>query len=212
MNPDWSRSYAGQQEILDYMDKMAEHYGLTDKIEFGRKAVKSVWNPGTYRWHVQLDSGEVNHELSLNLYYQPHSEGCRNVMFSQVSVYPWAGRPHPSFPGHFCGSTPDSGPRSFPGGPRSQVLDPLSGGYPSSDPRSFLGEGASVSGTRFFPGVLLSQNRSTSQPGLGVTPRPPPNRRNQYWGIPPLDGTVSPCYAVGGMPLLVSRRSTFLFN
>ena len=63
MNPNWSRSYAGQQEILDYMDKMADHYGLTDKIEFGRKAVKSTWNPFTCRWHVELDSGEVNQEF-----------------------------------------------------------------------------------------------------------------------------------------------------
>ena len=70
MNPNWSRSYAGQEEILDYMDKMADHYGLTDKIEFGRKAVKSTWNPVTYRWHVELDSGEVNHELNHKIYFR----------------------------------------------------------------------------------------------------------------------------------------------
>ena len=63
MNPNWSRTYAGQEEILDYMDNLAAHYGLTDKIEFGRKAVKSVWNPVTCRWHVELDDGEVCHEF-----------------------------------------------------------------------------------------------------------------------------------------------------
>ena len=69
MNPNWSTNYAGQQEILDYLDNLADHYGLTDKIEFGCKAVKSTWNPVTYRWHVELDNGEVNHELTHKIYF-----------------------------------------------------------------------------------------------------------------------------------------------
>ena len=60
MNPEWSRSYAGQEEILKYMDKMADHYGLTNKVEFSTKAVKSTWNPVSHKWHVELDTGEVS--------------------------------------------------------------------------------------------------------------------------------------------------------
>ena len=70
MNPNWSTNYAGQQEILNYLDNLADHYGLTDKIEFRRKALKSTWNPVTYRWHVELDSGEVNHELNHKIYFR----------------------------------------------------------------------------------------------------------------------------------------------
>ncbi len=59
MNPNWSRSFAGQKEILEYMDKMAKDFGLTDKIEYNKELVKMTWNQEQNRWKVELKSEEV---------------------------------------------------------------------------------------------------------------------------------------------------------
>ena len=88
MNPNWSTNYASQQEILDYLDNLADHYGLTDRIEFGCKAVKSTWNPVTYRWHVELDSGEVNHKLNHKIYFRFKKQCSERIvcMFGKMYV------------------------------------------------------------------------------------------------------------------------------
>lgn len=60
MNPKWSRSYAGQEEILQYIEQTVDHYGLANKIEFGKKVVNATWNPNEKTWRVKVDNGEVS--------------------------------------------------------------------------------------------------------------------------------------------------------
>ena len=43
-NPHWTRAYAPQTEILDYLDRCAFRYGLRDKIRFGEEVTEATFD------------------------------------------------------------------------------------------------------------------------------------------------------------------------
>lgn len=51
-NPSWSRYYAKQGEILDYLTGVAERYGVTDNVRFGTEVVSATFDVPTRRWQV----------------------------------------------------------------------------------------------------------------------------------------------------------------
>lgn len=57
-NPHWSRAFAPQAEILDYLKHVADKYGLRDYIRFGRKMSAATWDEQQRRWHVRTEHGE----------------------------------------------------------------------------------------------------------------------------------------------------------
>lgn len=57
-NPDWSRPYAPQPEILAYLERTAREYGILDRVRLGTTVVAAVWDDATARWILTLDSGE----------------------------------------------------------------------------------------------------------------------------------------------------------
>ncbi len=59
LNPDWSRKYAPQSEILAYLDRAATEFGLRDHIKLNQtvKALKFYDYAGL--WRVKLASGKV---------------------------------------------------------------------------------------------------------------------------------------------------------
>ena len=118
----------------------------------------------------------------------PAYEARWEVMFSQVSVN--TGASQSLFPCSF--PLPMSHALSV-GIP--QPLDP--GPFPAFGPMSFLGRCPS----------LWSHVSSRGYPSLGLGYSP-----GQDWVPPTQDwGTPGTGYATGGMPLVVSRRRTFLF-
>jgi cation diffusion facilitator CzcD-associated flavoprotein CzcO len=54
-NPDWSHQFAPGPEILDYMERTAEKYGVTDFIRFGEEVVSCEYDGK--KWHVRTKSG-----------------------------------------------------------------------------------------------------------------------------------------------------------
>ncbi|MFF0816704.1 flavin-containing monooxygenase [Rhodococcus sp. NPDC003318] len=58
-NPYWSRMYAEQPEILDYIDRVAREYSLDSYIEFDTEAVSYVFDEFTDRWRVETRGGKV---------------------------------------------------------------------------------------------------------------------------------------------------------
>ncbi len=54
---DWSRPYAGQAEILGYMEHCADKYGLYPFIRFGAAVEAAHWNDDSAFWTVSLRSG-----------------------------------------------------------------------------------------------------------------------------------------------------------
>ncbi len=58
-NPYWTRTFAGQSEILEYMKHCAGKYGIYPFIRFRTSVTRARWDERTGRWHVELDTGEI---------------------------------------------------------------------------------------------------------------------------------------------------------
>ncbi|PPS73373.1 MULTISPECIES: flavin-containing monooxygenase [Streptomyces] len=57
-NPDWTRVYAHQPEILSYVRRVADTYRLREHTRFGVRMTEARWQPGPARWLVRSDAGE----------------------------------------------------------------------------------------------------------------------------------------------------------
>ena len=58
-NPDWSRQFSPQEEILRYMDHCVDKYGLAPHIRLNMNITKSVFDEKTGTWTVTAASGET---------------------------------------------------------------------------------------------------------------------------------------------------------
>lgn len=56
-NPDWSRVYADQSEILAYLRDTAASEGLLPHIRFDSEVLRADWNVDEQRWHVHTAHG-----------------------------------------------------------------------------------------------------------------------------------------------------------
>jgi cation diffusion facilitator CzcD-associated flavoprotein CzcO len=56
-NPDWSRVFAKQPEIHDYLRATAERFGVTSRIRFNTEVQKAEWDAGACRWRVRTSRG-----------------------------------------------------------------------------------------------------------------------------------------------------------
>ena len=54
----WSKLFAPQPEILEYLKGVTEKYGLRRHIRFNSRADRAHWDDTEYRWHVFTDTGE----------------------------------------------------------------------------------------------------------------------------------------------------------
>ncbi len=55
--PDWSKPYATQPEILDYLRGVASKYGLLPRVRFGDGVRRAEWDEATASWTLILESG-----------------------------------------------------------------------------------------------------------------------------------------------------------
>jgi cation diffusion facilitator CzcD-associated flavoprotein CzcO len=55
--PDWSRVFAGQAEILDYVREVAEQHTVTGFIRFNAPVTEARWNETASRWIVSTPAG-----------------------------------------------------------------------------------------------------------------------------------------------------------
>jgi cation diffusion facilitator CzcD-associated flavoprotein CzcO len=58
IKPDWSRPYATQPEILEYMEFVAKKYDVLRHCRFGSEVVRATWNESSASWTVELASGD----------------------------------------------------------------------------------------------------------------------------------------------------------
>ncbi len=56
-NPDWSRMYSGQPEILSYMQRCADKYDLRPHVRCGEELLEARWEEAEQRWHLQTGTG-----------------------------------------------------------------------------------------------------------------------------------------------------------
>ena len=56
-NPEWSRSFSPQNEILDYLIRCSHEFGVRDHIRFGHTVTDSWWDDAEGVWRVDTDHG-----------------------------------------------------------------------------------------------------------------------------------------------------------
>lgn len=67
-NPAWSRYYAKQPEILDYLTGVAKQYDAARNVRFGTEVVSAAFDAGTGRWEVvSRDSSGATHTDSIDV-------------------------------------------------------------------------------------------------------------------------------------------------
>jgi len=59
LSPAWSRMFAPQREISDYMQHCVAKYGISQHIRFGRPVERMEWDETTGRWHIATATGEA---------------------------------------------------------------------------------------------------------------------------------------------------------
>ena len=58
LNPEWSKSFSGQEEIWAYMRKVADEQGLRKYIRFGVEVTGAAWDDTRKRWTVHTTEGD----------------------------------------------------------------------------------------------------------------------------------------------------------
>jgi cation diffusion facilitator CzcD-associated flavoprotein CzcO len=56
-NPNWSRAYAGQAEILLYLKDVVRTFGLERRIRFRTEVTRAEWSDDDRRWRVETSAG-----------------------------------------------------------------------------------------------------------------------------------------------------------
>ena len=56
-NPEWSRAFAEQPEIQDYLERTASDYGVTRRIHYRTEVRDAAWNPDDQLWHLDTSAG-----------------------------------------------------------------------------------------------------------------------------------------------------------
>jgi cation diffusion facilitator CzcD-associated flavoprotein CzcO len=59
-NPDWSRMFAPWDEILDYLRRCADKYGVTPHIRFGTEVTEAEFDERAGRWTLTTSAGQVS--------------------------------------------------------------------------------------------------------------------------------------------------------
>jgi cyclohexanone monooxygenase len=61
LNPDWSRLWSAQPQILDYFQRCADKYGLRPHLRPRTEIRSSRWDEDTQRWCLTTTGGERHH-------------------------------------------------------------------------------------------------------------------------------------------------------
>jgi cation diffusion facilitator CzcD-associated flavoprotein CzcO len=56
-NPDWSGPYPPQNEIREYLERVAQQHGLEPHLRLGTGVVSAQWDEAHARWRLVLDDG-----------------------------------------------------------------------------------------------------------------------------------------------------------
>jgi cation diffusion facilitator CzcD-associated flavoprotein CzcO len=58
-NPEWSRTFSPQGEILEYLRRCARKFGVADHIRFHCRVQDASWDGERRRWNVRTSDGEL---------------------------------------------------------------------------------------------------------------------------------------------------------
>jgi cation diffusion facilitator CzcD-associated flavoprotein CzcO/acetyl esterase/lipase len=58
-NPDWSRRYSPQAEILEYLDRCVDRYGLRPSLRLATEVARAEFDQDAGRWRIETTAGET---------------------------------------------------------------------------------------------------------------------------------------------------------
>ncbi len=58
-NPDWSRAFSPQAEILGYLKRCVQELGLTSHLRLNHEVHQATWDEASATWCIQTSQGEV---------------------------------------------------------------------------------------------------------------------------------------------------------
>jgi cation diffusion facilitator CzcD-associated flavoprotein CzcO len=58
-NPDWSRAFSPQAEILAYLQRCARDLGLMPHVRLNHEVLQAKWDDASASWHIKTNHGEV---------------------------------------------------------------------------------------------------------------------------------------------------------
>lgn len=58
-NPNWSKFYSPQGEILSYMQACSEKYQLTPHLRFNEEVIEARWSEATQRWSIRTQANTL---------------------------------------------------------------------------------------------------------------------------------------------------------
>jgi cation diffusion facilitator CzcD-associated flavoprotein CzcO len=64
-NPDWTRRYAPQAEIQQYLEDVARRYGVFDRIHTGTEVQSARWDEERGRWLIETSAGAYEADVLL---------------------------------------------------------------------------------------------------------------------------------------------------
>ncbi len=62
-NPNWSRAFSPQGEILAYLQKCARDYGLEPHLRFRHDVQEARWDGDARRWHIRTAGGNYTADI-----------------------------------------------------------------------------------------------------------------------------------------------------
>ncbi len=62
-NPQWSRSFSGQQEIWDYLRGCVERFNLRPFLRLGVELLDAAWDDTAQRWSIRTSDGELTADV-----------------------------------------------------------------------------------------------------------------------------------------------------
>jgi len=61
-NPNWSKSYSGQEEIWEYLRNVAKKYDIYPNIKFHHRVTSTEWDEKVNKWHIKVLNIKSNKE------------------------------------------------------------------------------------------------------------------------------------------------------
>jgi len=62
-NPDWSRMFSPQPEILEYLRRVASEFGVRPFVRFGHAVADARWDPTGRRWELETSHGRFTADV-----------------------------------------------------------------------------------------------------------------------------------------------------
>src|SRR4030095_1728894 len=58
LNPDWSDTFSGQQEIWEYLRACVDRFGIGDRIKPRHEVQEAAWDGERSRWRITTSQGD----------------------------------------------------------------------------------------------------------------------------------------------------------